>query len=250
MKFGMGLLFLVTFVLVTFMVITQVDADNGGPSIIGAHLESSSFESGNQGKILVYVQNTGGDDSFVAGLDSCSGVVPAFIPTPVQIASGQNAQLEVVIMTDGATTLDKNCNVRVTAINSGNYDTRSVNIKMTEPTGCEESDLTYSCPTCISNTIFICENGVYVPHEFCQYGITVNSGGDPVCRNNPASCVPRGNLIEDDGKPCCAGYDVDEEGRCNVKVSEFPISEIFLSGVVVIAFIVGYLLGKKKTKLG
>jgi hypothetical protein len=113
-----------------------VEIPEGKPQIISTSLDGGSFNSGEKGRILVVVKNSGDSaDNFVAGLSKCDGIMNVNNQgSGTAIQPGETKTLEIDIQTlGGASEIDEDCKVQVTAQNSALSETSTVKIKMLKP---------------------------------------------------------------------------------------------------------------------
>ena len=149
----------------------------GTPKIISA--TSSPFNSGNNGTIIVNVENVGtAQGSFYTSLSNCSGITTTS-STKYAVSPGQTQQINVPIYTSGATqTINEQCTVTVTDYNGGGSSSSIVNVQAKPANQCNpntslvEGD--YICPCTNVNGVYQTATGNQCTS--CPYGVIQNNG--------------------------------------------------------------------------
>lgn len=150
----------------------------GIPKILSAI--APPFNSGNNGTIIVNVQNIGNaQGSFYTTLNNCAGISTTSSPK-YSINAGQSQQITIPIYTSSATqVINEECNVSVIDYNGGGSTSTMVNIQSKPANQCQPNTSTvegdYICP-CVS------VNGVYQTATgsqctTCPYGVISNNNG-------------------------------------------------------------------------
>lgn len=158
----------------------------GVPKILSA--TSQPFNSGNNGTIIVQVQNIGNaQGAFYFSLSSCSGI-STISSSKYAVAQGSTQEIGIPIFTSGINqTINEQCTVTITDYNGGGSNSTLVNVIAKPSNQCTpNSQVIQGSSVCACvNT-----NGVYKPGQCqtCPYGV-VSSNGQYVCAT-PPSTIP------------------------------------------------------------
>lgn len=157
----------------------------GTPKIISA--SASPFNSGNNGTIVVSVENIGtAQGTFYTSLTSCAGITTAS-SNKYSVNPGQSQQIYIQIYTSNATqVINEMCNVTVTDYNGGGSSSTLVNVRSKPANECQPGVSTvegdYICPCINTNGVYTTGTGSQCTN--CQYGVIQNNGVY-TCANAP-----------------------------------------------------------------